>query len=81
MGENQAPRYTDTLAIRWAPGGALTPIEIREDAPVDSPDYTAYLLPGDRFAVVSDVAGYGDEGVAGVKASAFRCDRTAKRCE
>jgi hypothetical protein len=80
-GENQAPRYTDTLAIRWAPGGALTPIETREDAPVESPEYAVYLLPGERFAVVSDVAGYGDEGVAGMTASAFRCDRLAKRCE
>jgi hypothetical protein len=78
---NQAPRYTDTLAIRWAAGGALTPIETREDAPVASPEYAVYLVPGERFAVVSDVAGYGDEGVAGETAHAFRCDRSAKRCE
>jgi len=32
---------------------------------VASPAYAVYVIPGERFAVVSDVAGYGDEGVAG----------------
>ncbi len=80
-GENMAPRYTDTLAIRWAPGEALATIESREDQPVASPEYAVYLIPGERFAVVSDIAHYGDEGTYGVRASAWRCDRVARRCE
>jgi hypothetical protein len=80
-GENQAPRYTDTLSVRWAAGGAPTTIETREDAPVGSPEYAAYLIPGGRFAVLSDDAGYGDEGVSGSIVTSFRCDRVARRCK
>jgi len=80
-GENQAPRYTDTFEIRWDAGSAPTTIGSREDAPVDSPEIAVYVIPGGRFAVVSDVAGYGDEGISGTSSNAWRCDRVEKRCQ
>ena len=80
-GENQAPRYTDTLTIRWDSESPPVTIESREDAPVASPEYAAYLIPGNRYAVMSDVAAYGDEGLYGTKAGAWLCDRLAKRCD
>jgi hypothetical protein len=81
VGDNAAARYTDTLAVRWRAGEAPTVVSTRQDAPVDAPEYAAYFMPGERFVVLSSLAEHGDEGVSGHTAEAWRCDRTARRCE
>ena len=81
VGENAAARYTDTLTVRWGADAAPTTVMTRVDAPVGAPEYAAYVIPGERFVVLSSLAQYGDEGVSGQIVEAWRCDRTTRRCE
>jgi hypothetical protein len=52
-----------------------------ENEPVYDPDVDVYLVPGERFAVLSTVRGYADEGISGTVADGWLCDAQTRTCE